>query len=59
MKDSLKQRFCSYEYDQEFKDYVQNLSEVMVIENNKKIDKFVKSIESLIERDSIKVLIPS
>ena len=51
----ISEAFASEEFYQGFQEYLQTLDKSLELDNNKKIDKFVKFIENSMKRNTIKV----
>jgi len=51
----IAQAFASEEFSQGFQEYLQTLDRGLELDNNKKIDKFIRFIETSMKRNSVKV----
>jgi len=51
----IVQAFASEEFSRGFQEYLQTLDRGLELDNNKKIDKFIRFIETSIKRNSVKV----
>jgi len=53
----IVEAFTSEEFCVGFSEYLQSFDRTLELDNNKKIDKFVKSIETSMKKNSIKVIL--